>query len=318
MRKLGNINQFLGITVTSTATGLLLQQKRYAEEILARAGMLNSKSVSTPSCIKPITESSPEPFSNPKLYRQLIGALQYLTLTRPDLSYAVNRACQQMHQPTTSDFEALKRILRYIQGTTQFGLPINGKSLLLSSYVDSDWAGDHKDRKSTTGYCNFLGTSLVSWSVKKQTTIARSSTEAEYRAIASVTTEIIWLRQLLKELNCPQTEPTKLYCDNTSAIALANNPVYHARTKHIEIDCHFIRDCIKNRSIQIHHISSQDQLADLFTKSLPSARFKFLVNQLIDRTDSSACRGVLDNASLEASIIKKVQLTNSPITTVHV
>ncbi|XP_020700205.1 uncharacterized protein LOC110112350 [Dendrobium catenatum] len=191
MRTLGTINQFLGITVLPTPTGLLLQQTRYAEEILARAGMINSKPVSTPSIIKTVVESSLEQFENPKLYRQIVGALQYLTVTRPDLSYAVNRACQQMHQPTVSDFEALKRILRYLQGTTQLGLPFNGDSLVLQSYVDSDRAGDQKDRKSTTGYCNFLGTSLVSWSVKKQTTIARSSTEAEYRAIALVTTEII-------------------------------------------------------------------------------------------------------------------------------
>ncbi|XP_020686822.1 uncharacterized protein LOC110102714 [Dendrobium catenatum] len=291
MRTLGTINQFLGITVLPTSTGLLLQQTRYAEEILARAGMTNSKPVSTPSIPKAVAENSSEQFGNPKLYRQIVGALQYLTVTRPDLSYVVNRACQQMHQPMVSDFEALKRILRYLQGTIQHGLPINGDSLVLKSYVDSDWAGDHTDRKSTTGFCNFLGTSLVSWSVKKQTTIARSSTEAEYQAIASVTMEIIWLRQLLNELGCSQIEPTKLYCDNTSAIALANNPVYHARTKHIEIDCHFIRDCIKNGSIQVHYISTQDQLADLFTKALPSTRFKFLVNQLITRIDSSDCRG---------------------------
>ncbi|PKU63244.1 Retrovirus-related Pol polyprotein from transposon TNT 1-94 [Dendrobium catenatum] len=293
MRKLGSLNQFLGITVTHTPTGMFLQQTRYAEDILARAGMQNSKPVSTPCCIKKASEGNTELFSNPQLYRQLIGALQYLTLTHPDISYAVNRACQQMHQPRINDFDALKQILRYIRGTTQFGLPINGSSLTLQSNVDSDWAGDHTDRKSTTGYCNFLGTSLISWSVKKQTTIARSSTEAEYRAIALVTTEIIWLRRLLHELDCPQLEPTKFYCDNTSAIALANNPVYHARTKHIEIDCHFIRDCIKNHSIQVHHISTKDQLADLFTKYLSVTRFKLLAHKLINPIDSSVCQGVL-------------------------
>ncbi|KAI0524414.1 hypothetical protein KFK09_003782 [Dendrobium nobile] len=128
----------------------------------------------------------------------------------------------------------------------------------LISYVDSDWACDHQDRKSTTGYCNFLGQTLISWSVKKQSTIARSSAEAEYCALASATTEIIWLRQLLQELGNEQKAPTTLYCDNTSAISLAHNPVYHARTKHIEVDYHFIQNCIKDKTIQVQHISSKD------------------------------------------------------------
>ncbi|PKU64804.1 Retrovirus-related Pol polyprotein from transposon TNT 1-94 [Dendrobium catenatum] len=213
-----------------------------------------------------------------------------------------------MHQPTHQHFDNLKRILRYIRGTTHHGVTINGSSLILRSYSDSDWAGDQQDRKSTTGYCNFLGETLISWSVKKQTTtIARFSTEAEYRAIAAATTEIIWLRRLLQELDIPQQAPTTLYCDNTSAIALANNPVYHVRTKHIEIDCHFIRECIKNLSITVHHISSKDQLADLFTKSLPISRFKLLAAKLLTPLESSACKGILKTNTPESSKPKKVQ-----------
>ncbi|KAI0502019.1 hypothetical protein KFK09_016964 [Dendrobium nobile] len=295
MRNLGSLHQFLGITAEKTNNGLLLYQSKYAESILARAGMTNCKALATPSNPKnnDLTESSC--FSNPTLYRQLVGALQYLTLIRPDIAYSVNRASQAMHKPTELHFAALKRILRYIRGTVHYGLPISGNSLTLTSYSDFDWAGDLQDRKSTTGYCNFLGDSLVSWSVKKQSTIARSSTEAEYHALAATSTEIIWLRRLLQELDCPQTESTVLYCDNTSAIALANNPVYHARTKHIEIDCHFIRECIQNNSINVHHISTKDQLADLFTKSLPTARFKELKNKLILSSESISLQGDVSN-----------------------
>ncbi|XP_020672132.1 uncharacterized protein LOC110092095 [Dendrobium catenatum] len=307
MRDLSNLHQFLGITAESHPNGLLLQQSQYAEDILRRAGMQNSKEVATPISIKTPQSSASPDFSNPTLYRQLVGALQYLTLTRPDITYAVNKACQHMHSPTDQHFDALKRILRYLRGTVHYGLPITGSSMNLRSYVDSDWAGDQQDRKSTTGYCNFLGNTLISWSVKKQTTIARSSTEAEYRAIAAVTTEIIWLRRLLEEFGFAQTSPTILYCDNTSAIVLANNPVYHARTKHIEVDCHFIRECIKNQSIQVHHISSKDQLADFFTKSLSISRFKLLVSKMLT-SGASACRRVLNDKDIDYSKNNKTHI----------
>ncbi|XP_020680552.1 uncharacterized protein LOC110098160 [Dendrobium catenatum] len=295
MRNLGSLHQFLGITAERTSTGLLLHQTKYAESILARAGMTNCKPLETPSNPKTNVSTESPTFSNPTLYRQLVRALQYLTLTRPDIAYAVNRASQAMHIPTEVQFSALKRILRYIRGTVHYGLPLTGNSLTLTSYSDSDCARDQQDRKSTIGYCNFLGNSLISWSLKKQSTIARSSTEAEYRAIAANTTEIIWLRRLLQELDCPQNGSTTLYCDNTSTIALANNPVYHARTKHIEIDCHFIQECIQNNSINVHHISTKDQLADLFTKSLPNARFKELTNKLILSSETISLRGDVSN-----------------------
>ncbi|XP_020701406.1 uncharacterized protein LOC110113257 [Dendrobium catenatum] len=265
-----------------TKTDLILHQQRLAQTILERAGMLNCKSVSTPICTKgPNYSSNSTNFSNPLLYRQLVRSLQYLTLTRPDIAYAVNRACQFMHKPTDQHFHALKCILRFIKGSQNTCFPLTCQSLKLTSYVDSDWAGDYKDQKSTTGYCTFLGSSIVSWSIKKQTTIARSSIEAEYRALASAATYIIWSQQLLQELGYPQKEPRKLFCDNISAIALANNSVFHARTKQIEVDCHYTWECIKNNTIQVHHISSKDQIAYLFTKALLTARFWHLSNKLI-------------------------------------
>ncbi|PKU86279.1 Retrovirus-related Pol polyprotein from transposon TNT 1-94 [Dendrobium catenatum] len=289
MRDLGSLSQFLGIQTVHTTYGVHLNQSRFAQSILERAGMLNCKSVSTPSSSKiSVTNDSNNSFSNPTLYRQLAGCLQYLTLTRPDIAYTVNKVCQHMQNPTNAHFEGLKRLLRFVHGTIHHGLPLFHDKPVLRSYADSDWAGDPADRKSTSGYCNFLGSSLISWSVKKQTTVARSSTEAEYRALASAAAEITWIRRLLQELNCPQEDATVLFCDNTSAIALANNPLFHARTKHIEVDCHYIRTCVKDKLIQIQHISTQDQLADLFTKSLPSTRFKSLSTKLMNPPDSSS------------------------------
>ncbi|PKU61734.1 Retrovirus-related Pol polyprotein from transposon TNT 1-94 [Dendrobium catenatum] len=185
-----------------------------------------------------------------------------------------------MHQPSVSDYKALKRLLRYIQGTIHYGLPLQPNSLQLTAYSDADWAGDTQDRRSITGFCIFLGKSLISWCVKKQVTVAKSSTEAEYRALSSATSDIIWLRRLLADFHIPQTEPTSLYCDNTSALALAHNPVFHARTKHIEIDYHFIRQHISSGAILLHHLSSEDQPADLLTKPLSLARFTELRNKL--------------------------------------
>ncbi|PKU78407.1 Retrovirus-related Pol polyprotein from transposon TNT 1-94 [Dendrobium catenatum] len=288
MRYLGNLSQFLGIHVTALPSGIHLNQALYARSIVQKAGMENSKTVSTPSSLKSVISSDRlQQFSNPVLYRQLAGSLQYLTLTRPDIAFAVQQVCQHMHNPHQVHFEQLKRLLRYVNGTISYGLSLSRGSMELHCYADSDWAGDSTDRKSVSGYCNFIGNSLISWQVKKQSTVARSSTEAEYRSLAIAASEVIWLRRLLSDFNLPPQAPMPLYCDNTSAIALANNPVFHARTKHIEVDCHFIRDCIQTKQIIVHHLATQDQIADLFTKSLPIKRFKFLSSKLIAASASS-------------------------------
>ncbi|PKU67803.1 Retrovirus-related Pol polyprotein from transposon TNT 1-94 [Dendrobium catenatum] len=281
MKNLGKISHFLGMKVTHVAHGLHLSQSSYATEILTRAGMAECKSISSPSPTKFFSFSvSVLPPAQAELFRHIVGSLQYLTLTRPDIAFTVNKLCQHMHQPLEDDFKLLKRLLRYVKGTLFFGLPILPGKLELSAFSDSDWAGDPSDRKSTSGYCAFLGETLISWQVKKQKTVARSSTEAEYRALATATTDLIWLRRLLHEFHIDIAKPTFLFCDNISAMAIATNPIFHARTKHIEIDFHFIRDCIKNKVIQLSHVHTQDQLADVFTKPLSIPRFTDLRNKL--------------------------------------
>ncbi|KAI0493116.1 hypothetical protein KFK09_027392 [Dendrobium nobile] len=241
MRNLGPLSQFLGIQTYNTKSGVILHQQTYAKKTIERAGMSQSKLVSTPiPCKINLHTSNNDPYDNPHLYRQIIGSLQYLNLTRPDIQFAVQQLCQHMHKPLKIHHEALKRLLRYIHRSTNTGISLSRDKLLLQGYVDADWASNSHDRTSISGFCNFIGQSPISWQVKKQSTIARSSTEAEYRALATEATEILWLRRLLEDLHIPQEQPTTVYCDNTSAIALANNPVFHARTKHIEVDCHFI------------------------------------------------------------------------------
>ncbi|KAL4036993.1 hypothetical protein IC575_000574 [Cucumis melo] len=153
-------------------------------------------------------------------------------------------------------------------------------SLVLSGYSDADWAGDPTDRRSTTGYCFYLGDSLISWRSKKQSVVSRSSTESEYRALADATAELLWLRWLLADMGVPQQGPTLLHCDNRSAIQIAHNDVFHERTKHIENDCHFIRHHLLSHTLLLQSISTIEQPVDIFTKALPSTRFNQIRTKL--------------------------------------
>jgi histone deacetylase 1/2 len=208
-------------------------------------------------------------------YRSIVGGLQYLTMTRPDLSFAVNKVCQYLHAPRCAHWSAVKRILRYVKGTLSHGLLLRPSSTkpLLSAFSDADWAGDPDDRRSTGGFAIFYGGNLISWSARKQATVSRSSTESEYKSLANATAELIWVQALLGELGVIQRRPPVLWCDNIGATYLSANPVFHARTKHIEIDFHFVRERVARKLLEIRFISSKDQLADIFTKPLPLPQF---------------------------------------------
>ncbi|XP_028550241.1 uncharacterized protein LOC114579540 [Dendrobium catenatum] len=171
-----------------------------------------------------------ELFAYPHLYRKIAGALQYLSITRPDIAFAANQICQYMHAPTNYHFQLLKRLLRYIKGSLDYGLPISPGNLSLRTYEEADWASDSSDRKSVSGFCTYLGNTLISWSVKKQTTVAKSSTEAEYRSLSAAVSDVLWLRRLVQELQLPQSSPTTIYCDNTSAINCSGKKSYFSRS----------------------------------------------------------------------------------------
>jgi hypothetical protein len=194
------------------------------------------------------------------------------------LSYAVNQVSQFLQAPTVLHYQEVKRILRYVKGTLAFGLTFSrSASTTLVGYSDADWARCLETRRSTYGYSIFLGGNLVSWSAKKQPTIARSSCESEYRAMAHTAAEIIWITHLLQELYAlPASRPT-LLCDNKSALFLTQNPIAHKRVKHIELDYHFVRELVSSGKLLTKFVPSKLQLADIFTKSLP--RHQFEVNR---------------------------------------
>ncbi|KAM7498207.1 hypothetical protein LguiA_022621 [Lonicera macranthoides] len=215
------------------------------------------------------------------LYRRLIRRLLYLTITRPDITYSVNSLSQFMQSPRSSHLDAAYRVLCYIKGSTGKGIILSSyNNLSLSGYCDSDWGGCPDTRRSTTGYCTFLGTSPISWKYKKQHTISRSSVEVEYRAMASLTCELQWLTSILHDFWVPSSHPIPLHCDNQAALHIVNNPVFHERTKHIEIDCHFIREKIQSKLISPCYVSSGSQIADLFTKPLSKDFFHRLIRKL--------------------------------------
>jgi transposase InsO family protein len=256
LKDLGELSYFLGIQVQRTATSLHLRQSKYILDLLHKARMVGAKASRSP-CVTGSKLSSTDgtPLENVTEFRQLVGGLQYCTLTRPEIAYSVNQLCQHLHSPTSTHWTALKRVLRYLKGSVDHGLFYSQGPLTLQAYCDSDWAGDPDDRRSTTGYGVFLGPCLISWCAKKQSVVARSSTEAEYRAMALATTELYWIRMLLRDLQLPLPAPPAIRCDNLGAMALATNPIYHARTKHIEVDYHFIPS-IHGQTSSIKHQSS--------------------------------------------------------------
>ncbi|WVZ80055.1 hypothetical protein U9M48_027566 [Paspalum notatum var. saurae] len=283
----------MGPLRSSRPQRLLPQPGKYASELLDRAGMANCKIANTPAD----TKSKPSArdgvlITDASGYRSLAGALQYLTLTRPDIAYAVQQVCLHMHAPRDVHQTMLKRILRYIKGTMHLGIqlaPVTTASV--TAYSDADWAGCPDTRRSTSGYCIFLGDSPVSWSSKRQTTVSRSSTEAEYRAIAKAVAD-----HLLAELRFDLPKATVVFCDKISAVYMSHNPVHHRRTKHIELDIYFVREKVALVQFCVHHVPSGRQLADIFTKGLPSPLFLNFRNNLTVASPASRLRGGVEQS----------------------
>jgi len=208
-------------------------------------------------------------YPDPERYRRLVGKLIYLTTTRPNISFVVGVVSQFMQNPHVDHWNTVMHILKYVKKAPRHGLLYEDKdNTQVSGYCDADWAGCPIDRRSTSGYCVFIGVNVISWKSKKQIVVARFSAEAEYRSMTMVTWELMWIKQFLQELGFCEVAQMKLYCDNRAALHIASNPVFHEKTKHIEIDCHFIREKLLSKEIITKFINFNDHPANILTKSL--------------------------------------------------
>ena len=209
-------------------------------------------------------------------FRSIVGFLRYLVNTRPDIAYSVGMVSRFMESPTTEHWAAIKRIIRYIAGTTEYGCRYtcgSHSNLKLLGYSDSDHAGDLEKRKSTSGVVFFLNGNLVTWSSQKQRVVSLSSCEAEYIAGASAACQGVWLTRLIADLTGEKLKNFKLLMDRKSAIELSKNPVYHERSKHIDTRYHFIRECVSDGIAEVEHVGTDKQLADIMTKPLGRVKF---------------------------------------------
>ncbi|GJS69341.1 putative ribonuclease H-like domain-containing protein [Tanacetum coccineum] len=278
MSAMGELNFFLGLQVLQKKDGIFLAQDKYVGDILKKFGFLELRSANTPMDREnPWGKDETSKDVDLHLYRSMIGSLMYLTASRPDIMFVVCACARHQVTPKECHLHAVKRIFRYLKGHPKLGLWYPKESPFdLVAYSDSDYGGASQDRKSTTGGCQFLGRRLISWQCTKQTIVATSITEAEYVVAASGCRQVLWIQNQLLDYGYNFMN-TKIYIDNNSAICIVKNPVFHSRTKHIEIRHHFIRDCFEKKLIYVDHIHTDDNVADLLTKAFDVGRFQYIV-----------------------------------------
>ncbi|GJT48879.1 putative ribonuclease H-like domain-containing protein [Tanacetum coccineum] len=278
MSSMGELTFFLGLQVKQNKEGIFISQDKYVAEILKKFDLVNVKAAITPMETKlPLTKDEEAFDVDVHLYRSMIGSLMYLTASRPDIMYAVCVCSRFQVTPKTSHLNAVKRIFKYLKGKPNLGLWYPRESPFdLEAFSDSDYGGSNLDRKSTTGGCQFLGQRLISWQCKKQTIVATSTTEAEYVAAANCCGQVLWVQNQLLDYGFNFMN-TKIHIDNESTICIVKNPVYHSKTKHIEIRHHFIRDCYEKKLISVEKIHTDLNVADLLTKPFDGPRFNYLV-----------------------------------------
>jgi hypothetical protein len=281
MSLVGELTYFLGLQVNQLKDTIFISQSKYAKNMVKKFGMENSGHKRTPAATHlKLTKDEQGVKVEQSLYRSMIRSLLYLTASRPDIAYAVGVCAKYQSDPKASHLIQVKRILKYVNGTYNYGLLYSHcSSTMLVGYCDADWAGNADDRKSTSGGCFYLGNNLVSWFSKKQNCVFLSTVEAEYIAAGSSCSQLVWMKQMLKEYNVEQDVMT-LYCDNLSAINISKNPIQHSRTKHIDIRHHFIRDLVEEKVVNLEHIETEKQIADIFTKALDASKFEKLRGDL--------------------------------------
>ncbi|GJU75237.1 retrovirus-related pol polyprotein from transposon TNT 1-94 [Tanacetum coccineum] len=298
MSMMGELKFFLGIQIHQSPRGIFINQAKYAQEILKKHGMTSCDSVGTPMATKPLdADLSGTPVDQTK-YRSMVGALMYLTASRPDIVHATCYCARYQARPTEKHLREVKRIFRYLKNTINMGLWYpKDTGFNLTAFSDSDHAGCLDTRKSTSGGIQFLGgDKLVSWSSKKQDCTSMSSAEAEYVSLSACCAQVLWLRTQLTDYGF-HFDKIPMYCDSKAAIAISCNPVQHSRTKHIDVRYHFIKEQVEKGIVELFFVGTEYQLADLFTKALPEDRFKYLVRRLGMRCLTSKELEVLANES---------------------
>ncbi|CAH9102929.1 unnamed protein product [Cuscuta europaea] len=281
MSMMGELNFFLGLQVRKLQDGIFINQSKYILDMLKIFHIGGKSSMPTPMSPNNKLDSDPsgKPV-DPTNYRAIIGSLLYLTSSRPDIVFSTCLCARFQANPKESHLTAVRRILRYLKGTVNLGLWYPKHSGFdLVGYSDADFAGCTMDRRSTSGGAQFLGKKLVCWSSKKQNCVSTSTAEAEYVTAASCCSQILWMKTQLKDYGYTFRH-IPIYSDSQSAIAITSNPVHHSRTKHIDLRYHFIKDHVEKGDIDMYFVSSDLQLADLFTKALDEKRFQFLVAKL--------------------------------------
>jgi hypothetical protein len=279
---LGGLKYFLGIEVARSRRGIFFSQRKYVLDLLTEVGMLDCKPADTPTFQNQKLGVYPdqEP-ADKERYQRLVGKLIYLSHTRPYISYAVSLVSQFMHCLSKDHMDAVGRILQYLKSAPGRGLMFSKNGHLdIEGYTDANWAGNLFDRKSKSGYFTFVGGNLVTWRSKKQKVVALSSAEAEFKGMAKGLCELLWIRRLLSEIGFTPKSGMNLYCDNKVAIAISQNPIQHDRTKHIEIDRHFIIQNLEEGVICFPFVRSKDQLADMLTKVVSNKNFRDSLNKL--------------------------------------
>eukprot|EP00253_Pinus_taeda_P004890 PITA_04890 len=278
MSLLGELTYFLGLQIQQNEGGIFFSQTKYLKQILKKYVMEDAKPVCTPMVTGCSLSANDESAAlHQPTYRSMIGSLLYLTGTLPDIMHAVGIVGRFQANPKETHLQAVKRIFKYLQGTQNYGLWYSRDTdLTLHAYTNADWAESVDDRKSTSGGAFFMGSRLVSWFSKKQISIALSTAKAEYVAVASCCTQILWMMQTLQDFQITCTPPISILCDNTSAINISKNPVIHSKTKHIPIKYHFLWEQVFEQKVNLEYVPSKEQVADILTKPLPRETFEYL------------------------------------------